>query len=102
MRRNSLTLCVLVSVCICAAIASAQEITGSIVGTVSDSKGGVVPNARVTITNTDQQVVVRTLTTDDHGQYAGPLLPVGRYSVTVEIAGFRKVTQSASLQRLQY
>jgi hypothetical protein len=83
-----------VSLCICAAIVSAQEITGSIVGTVTDSKGGVVPNARVTITNTDQQVVVRTLTTDDHGQYAAPLLPVGHYSVTAEIAGFKKVTQS--------
>src|SRR6266850_2340089 len=94
MRRNSLTLCVLVSVCICAGIAYAQEITGSIVGTVSDSKGGVVPNARVTITNTDQQVVVRTLKTDDRGEYAAPLLPVGRYSVTAEIAGFKKVTQS--------
>jgi len=84
----------MVSVCICAAIVSAQEISGSIVGTVSDSKGGVVPNARVSITNTDQQVVVRTLTTDGHGQYAAPLLPVGRYSVTVEIAGFKKVTQT--------
>src|ERR1700704_4143753 len=97
-RRNFLAVFVLVSFCVCATIVSAQEITGSIVGTVSDSKGGVVPNARVTITNTDQQVVVRTLTTDDHGQYAGPLLSVGRYSVTVEIAGFRKVTQSASPQ----
>src|SRR2546421_520872 len=64
------------------------------VGTVTDSKGGVVPNAKVTITNTDQQVVVRTLTTDDRGEYAAPLLPVGRYSVTAEIAGFKKVTQS--------
>src|SRR6266446_28307 len=94
MRRNSLALYVLLVLCISAAIAAAQEITGSIVGTVSDSKGGVVPNARVTITNTDQQVVVRTLTTDDRGEYAAPLLPVGRYSVTAEIAGFKKVTQS--------
>src|SRR6266849_5300623 len=94
MRRNFLALCVLVSLCICAAIVSAQEITGSIVGTVTDSKGGVVPNAKVTITNTDQQLVVRTLTTDDRGEYAAPLLPVGRYSVTAEIAGFKKVTQS--------
>src|ERR1700693_4369058 len=93
MRRNSLALYVLVSLCICAANVSAQEITGSIVGTVMDSKGGIVPNAKVTITNTDQQVVVRTLTTDDHGQYAAPLLPVGHYSVTAEIAGFKKVTQ---------
>src|SRR6266403_4155911 len=94
MRRNFLALCVLVSLCICAAIVSAQEITGSILGTVTDSKGGVVPNAKVTITNTDQQVVVRTLTTDEHGQYAAPLLPVGHYSVTAEIGGFKKVTQS--------
>jgi len=94
MRRNFLALCVLVSLCICASIVSAQEITGSIVGTVTDSKGGVVPNAKVTITNTDQQVVVRTLTADDRGEYAAPLLPVGRYSVTAEIAGFKKVTQS--------
>src|SRR5437667_5788569 len=94
MRSNFLALGVLVSLCICAAIVSAQEITGSIVGTVTDSKGGVVPNAKVTITNTDQQVVVRTLTTDDRGEYAAPLLPVGRYSVTAEIAGFKKVTQS--------
>ncbi|OLB38796.1 MAG: hypothetical protein AUH11_05845 [Acidobacteria bacterium 13_2_20CM_57_17] len=74
--------------------AAAQEVTGSILGTVTDSKGGVVPNAKVTITNTDQQIVVRTLTTDDRGQYVAPLLPIGQYSVTAEIAGFRKVTQS--------
>jgi hypothetical protein len=71
-----------------------QEVTGSISGTVTDSKGGAVPNAKVTITNTDQQVVVRTLTTDERGQYAAPLLPVGHYSVSVEIAGFKKATQS--------
>jgi len=74
--------------------AAAQEVTGSISGTVTDSKGGVVPNAKVTITNTDQQIMVRTLTTDEHGQYAAPLLPVGHYSVTVEIAGFKRVTHS--------
>jgi len=55
MRRNFLALGVLVSLCICAGIVSAQEITGSIVGTVTDSKGGVVPNAKVTITNTDSR-----------------------------------------------
>src|SRR5689334_21385455 len=74
--------------------ATAQEVTGSISGTVTDSKGGVVPNAKVTITNTDQQVVVRTLTTDERGQYTAPLLPIGHYSVAVEIAGFKKLTQS--------
>src|SRR5256886_16597934 len=74
--------------------AAAQEVTGSILGTVTDSKGGVVPNAKVTKTNTDQHVVVRPVTTDEPGQYAAPLLPVGHHSVTVEIAGFKRVTHS--------
>src|SRR5260370_24553507 len=72
----------------------AQEVTGSISGTGLDSKGGAVPNAKVTITNTEQQVVVRALTTDERGQYVAPLLPVGHYSVSVEMAGFKKIKQS--------
>ena len=71
-----------------------QNVTGSISGTVSDSKGGVVPNVTVTVTNADQKVAVRTLTTDDRGQYVAALLPVGRYNVTVEAAGFKKATRS--------
>src|SRR5580704_4138130 len=94
MRRNSVALCALVSLCVCAAIASAQETTGSIVGTVTDAKGGVVPNAKVIVTNMDEQVVVRSLTTDERGEFSAPLLPVGHYSVTAEIGGFKKVTQS--------
>src|SRR5260370_39930156 len=72
----------------------AQEVTGSISGTVTDSKGGAVPNAKVTITNSDQQVVVRALTTDQRGQYVAPLLPVRHYSVSVEGAGFKKIKHS--------
>jgi hypothetical protein len=79
---------------ICAAAISAQNVTGTILGTVSDSKGGVVPDVAVTITNADQKVVVRTVTTDDHGQFVVPLLPVGRYNVAAEITGFKKAIQS--------
>ena len=46
-----------------------QNTTGTISGTVFDSKGAVVPNVKVTVTNLDQQIVVRTITTDDHGEY---------------------------------
>lgn len=71
-----------------------QNITGTIAGTVSDSKGGAVANATVTITNADQNIIVRTLTTDQQGQYVAALLPVGRYNVTAEASGFKKAVQS--------
>jgi len=80
--------------CLCATCSSAQNVTGSIQGTIVDSAGGAVPNASVTISNTDQNIVVRTVTTDEHGEYVVPQLPVGRYSVTVETKGFKKVVHS--------
>jgi len=73
---------------------SAQSVTGTILGTVSDSKGGAVAGAIVTITNADQNIAVRTLTTDQQGQYVAALLPVGRYAVTAESSGFKKVVHS--------
>lgn len=71
-----------------------QEVTGSIVGTVTDSKGGVVPGATIIITNLDQNVVVRTLKTDAQGGYSAALLPVGRYTLTVEATSFKKTAQT--------
>jgi hypothetical protein len=71
-------------------VATGQEITGQIRGTVSDASGAVLPNATVVVTNTDRNQIVRTLQTDAAGQYVAPLLPVGRYSVTVEANGFKK------------
>lgn len=73
--------------------ASAQNITGLIAGTVKDPSGAVVPNATVTVTNTDTGVTVRTLKTDAGGNYSAPLLPIGHYSVAIEAAGFRKFIQ---------
>jgi hypothetical protein len=71
-----------------------QEITGSIVGTIKDATGAVVPKAAITITNTDKNVVVRTLTADQDGNYAAPLLPIGHYEVTAEAQGFKRSTQT--------
>ena len=64
----------------------AQEITGTILGVVTDSSGAVVPGAKVTITNDDRHQVERTLPTNKDGQYSAPLLPVGRYTVTFRLA----------------
>jgi hypothetical protein len=72
-----------------------QGITGSIVGAVQDPSGSAIPNAKVTITNTDRNAVIRTATTGADGNYSAPLLPFGHYSVTVEAQGFKKSIKSA-------
>ncbi len=73
---------------------SAQEITANIVGTVTDASGSAVVNAKVTVTNTSRNGVIRTATTNDVGFYTAPLLPVGMYSVTAEVPGFKKGIQN--------
>ena len=76
------------------ASASAQEITGTILGSVLDAQGKAIPNATVTITNTDKNIVVRTVKTNGSGDYSAPLLPIGNYSVSVEAAGFKRFVQT--------
>jgi hypothetical protein len=66
---------------------SAQLPTGTILGTVRDQSGGVVPGASVTITNTDTSLT-RTGTTGADGSYRFPALPVGHYQVQVAKEGF--------------
>ncbi len=68
--------------------ASGQTFRGIILGTVTDSSGGTVPGATVTIKNVDTGLT-RTLTTSDDGSYSAPELPIGNYSVTVEKSGFK-------------
>jgi Carboxypeptidase regulatory-like domain len=80
--------------CLYTAGGYAQNVTGTIQGTVVDAAGGAAPNASVTISNADQNIVVRTVSTDENGQYFVPQLPVGRYNVTVETKGFKKVVHS--------
>src|SRR6266568_8982443 len=72
----------------------AQEITGQIRGTVKDATGAVVPNAVVTVTNTDTKQVIRSLHSDQAGEYVAPLLPVGHYAVSVEATGFKKFVKN--------
>ena len=66
----------------------AQVPTAEITGTVTDSSGGAVANATVTITNIDTNAG-RTLVTNPSGVYDAPALPPGSYSVKVSMSGFR-------------
>jgi Carboxypeptidase regulatory-like domain/TonB-dependent Receptor Plug Domain len=67
----------------------AQDISGTIGGSILDQNGGAVPNAKVIVTNTDRNQVVRTSTTDTTGVYSAPLIPVGTYAIRVEATGFK-------------
>src|SRR5580704_552216 len=67
----------------------AQDISGTIEGSVLDPAGATVPKAKVTITNTDRHQVVRTVETNDSGVYSAPFLPVGNYAVKVGATGFK-------------
>jgi outer membrane receptor protein involved in Fe transport len=73
-------------------VASAQTVTGTLQGTVSDSKGAVIAGADVVIRNmeTGQE---RNLKTNGEGTYLASFMPLGRYTVTAAGPGFNKVAQ---------
>jgi len=73
--------------------AAAQTVSGTILGTVTDSSGSVIPNAKVTIVN-EGTGLTRTVQTDANGEYTAPALPTGRYTVMSEIAGFKALALS--------
>src|SRR5260221_13086538 len=79
------------------ATASAQlATTTSLVGTVTDTTGKSVQNARVTAVETGT-VATRAATTNEQGYYSFEFIPVGVYNVTVEQPGFQKVTKTGIL-----
>jgi hypothetical protein len=73
----------------------AQETAGSIVGTVKDANGAAVAGATVTAMIPSQDnIVVRTVTTNDEGVFSIPNTPVNVYSISVEAANFKKVIKT--------
>jgi hypothetical protein len=83
-----------VLILVVSAVALAQEVTGNIVGTIKDSTGAAVQGATVTITDAEKKVVVRTVTSNDNGEYSAPNLNSGVYDVTVEAPSFKKHVES--------
>jgi hypothetical protein len=65
----------------------AQETTGSLLGTVKDSSGALIPGAKVTVA-TPTLVGTKTFVTDGKGYYHFENLPPGTYTITVAAPGF--------------
>ncbi len=91
MRRTSLFIIVLAVLMACKLIGQADS--GTVVGTVTDPAGSVIPSATVTITNAATGLA-RTATTNASGQYRADAFPTGPLTITVEQPGFQKLVRS--------
>jgi hypothetical protein len=69
-------------------IAWAQAGTAGLTGRVTDAQGSVIPGATVTLTH-GATAATRTVVTNDAGLYQFVGVPPGRYTLTVELPGFR-------------
>jgi len=69
------------------------QLVGAVAGTVVDASKAGVPGAVVTARN-EGTGAVREVVTDVAGRYAMPLLPVGGYTVTVTMTGFKTLERS--------
>jgi hypothetical protein len=74
-------------------LTSAQVSTGSIVGTVVDASGQIVPGAQVTIRHVDRNTTTSAVT-DDNGAYSALFLVPGTYEVQVGLQGFKSWRRS--------
>ena len=78
--------------CLVPAGLAAQAVTGTILGSITDSTGAVMPGATVTLTNTGTGLV-RVVVTDANGEYTAPSLPTGTYALKAELSGFKTATR---------
>ncbi|WP_348269531.1 carboxypeptidase-like regulatory domain-containing protein [Edaphobacter paludis] len=67
--------------------AHAQIVGGTLSGTITDTTGAALANAKVLVHN-DETGNERNLTTASDGRYSAPSIPVGTYTVTAELPGF--------------
>jgi hypothetical protein len=78
---------------VAATATAAHAQTSSLSGVVTDSAGGVVPGANVTVTNVATKEALESVT-NAAGQFSFPALPIGTYTVSVSLAGFKTFVAS--------
>jgi hypothetical protein len=98
MRRLVILVCAFVLLVGAAAAPAAAQTAqvGNISGTVLDESGGALPGAMVTLTS-QERGYSRTTMTDAAGTYLFPVLPLGKYTLLIELQGFGKKTLTDNL-----
>ena len=71
------------------ATAGGQAVNATLLGTVTDSSGAAISDAKVTINETNTGIS-HASQTNESGNYVFPDLPPGTYTVTAEQSGFKR------------
>lgn len=86
------TLASFAALLVCGSVNAQQAGTAGLFGAVTDAQGGVVPNATITLTQTERNQVFSTRS-NESGLYAFSQLPLGEYRIAVANAGFNTFEQ---------
>src|SRR5262249_49559758 len=76
--------------------AAAQTTSGSIAGTITDPNQAAVSNATIKI-NDESKSFTLSATTDGEGRFVFPQVPPGKYKMSVEASGFKKLERTGIL-----
>src|SRR5882762_6071886 len=93
MKKRQFAICFIILWIFSIGMVFAQISTTTLYGTVTDATGAAIPNATVTITQTETNLT-RTVTTRSDGSYRAELLPVGPYRVKTEASGFKALERT--------
>ena len=93
-RGPSLSFAILLVLLVGTGDAIAQEVTGTLYGSVEDDSGLAIPGVTVTITS-PQLLGMETRVSSGTGTYRVPNLPAGTYAVKAELGGFQTVNRAA-------
>lgn len=82
-----------------ASAAPAQELTGSLRGTVTDNEGNPLPGVTITASSPVLMGVLTSVTTD-RGIFRFPSLPPGTYTIKAELPGFKTLERTGVVVRV--
>src|SRR5579872_776751 len=98
MKSRLLWFCIVLVICGYNASLLAQD-TASITGTVTDPTGAAIPNAQITVSNSEHGIK-RTTVTNAEGSYLVSAVPPGNYDLTITAKGFKKYQATGIVLRV--